>query len=286
MGPSGDEISRRRFLDKTTKTGLLLSTAGSLTALPEARAAEPPAAMPHRYIDHSLCVGCRLCVPLCPMGAIGMASKKASIDSNECSECGTCSRSQICPVDAIEAVKLEWPRELRETFSNPLATHKSTGVGGRGTEGIKTNDSQNRYKRGDLGVFIELGRPVLGARFADVERVVMKFKAHGYDVISHNPIASLVDNQETGALDPEILNEKIISCVVEFLLPDTAANELMAMAQELAGEVESVFNLSIALRADDEGRPRIDEFFSPDVFRLPNGKVNTGMAQHVLQEEA
>jgi len=218
------------------------------------------------------------------MGAMSMSHRKASIDSNECAECGTCSRSKICPVDAIKTVELEWPRVLRETFSNPQAVPKSTGVGGRGTEGIKTNDSQTRYRRGEMGVFVEHDRPVLGARFHDVERVVKKFKSHGYEVIWQNPIAELIDDPKTGALKPEILNEKIISCVVEYLLPDSAADELMTMVQEVAGEVESVFNLSVALRADDAGRTRIGELFGPDVFRLPNGKVNIGMGSNIARE--
>jgi hypothetical protein len=215
------------------------------------------------------------------MEAISLGEETSSIDPNECAECGTCSRAEICPVDAILPVKLEWPRVLRETFSNPLAVHENTGITGRGTEGIKTNDSQNRYKRGGMGVFIEVGRPVLGGRFSDVERIVKKFKSHGYEVIPQNPIASLIDDPETGALKPEILNEKVISCVIEFLLPSDAAEELVATVGELAGEVESVFSLSVALRADEQGEPHFEEIFGSDVFRLPNAKVNLGVSQNV-----
>jgi ferredoxin len=215
------------------------------------------------------------------MGAISFAANKSSIDPNECAECGTCSRAEVCPVEAIQAVRLEWPRTLRETFSNPLAVHETTGITGRGTEGIKSNDSQNRYQRGDIGVFIELGRPVLGARFVDVERVVKKFKSHGYDVIQGNPITELMADQATGVLRSEVLNEKIISCVLEFVIPDTAASELMAMVHELSGEVDSVFSLSVALRADGSGRSNFRDLFGPDVFCLPNAKVNIGLAENI-----
>jgi hypothetical protein len=219
------------------------------------------------------------------MGAISLGDETSSIDPNECTECGTCSREQICPADAIATVKLEWPRVLRETFSNPLAKHETTGITGRGTEGIKTNDGVTRYERGEIGVFIELGRPVLGARFTDVERVVKKFRAHGYEVIRQNPIAELIDDPKTGALKPEILDEKIISCVIELLIPNTAAGELMTMVRELATEVESIFSLSVALRADEEGGSDFEELFGPDVFRLPNGKVNIGAAHDITGEE-
>jgi len=212
MSVSNDEISRRSFLNKTVKMGLVFYTIGPWSAIsprmsrktsqtkPSVKVSETG---PHRYINLSLCIGCGRCVPLCPMEAITLGDETSSIDPNECAECGTCYRAEICPVDAITPVKLEWPRVLRETFSNPLAVHETTGITGRGTEGIKTNDSQNRYKLGEMGVFIEVGRPVLGGRFLDVERIVKKFKAHGYEVIRQNPIAALIGDPKTGALKPE-----------------------------------------------------------------------------------
>lgn len=125
-------------------------------------------APPHRYIDPDACIGCGECVSLCPMGAISL-DEASSIDPDECAECGVCSRSRVCPADAIHQGNLKWPRVLREVFSNPLAEHETTGVQGRETPGIKANDSENRCQRGQIGVFVELGRPVLGARFYDVE---------------------------------------------------------------------------------------------------------------------
>jgi ferredoxin len=292
MSASDDEISRRSFLNKTAKTGLVFYTLGpwyAISPAPSRKTSQAETAGetgPHRFIDQSLCIGCGECVPLCPMEAISLGDETSSIDPNECAECGTCSRAEICPVDAITVVKLEWPRVLRETFSNPLAVHENTGITGRGTEGIKTNDSQNRYKRGDMGVFIEVGRPVFGGRFKDVERIVKTFKVHGYEVIPQNPIASLIDDPKIGALKHDILNEKVISCVIEFLLPVSAASELLAMVGELAGEVESVFSLSVGLRADEQGEAHFEEIFGDDVFHLPNAKVSIGAAQNIGGGEA
>ncbi len=213
------------------------------------------------------------------MEAITLGRDTCSIDPNECSECGTCTRANKCPTDSITSVKLEWPRVIRETFSNPLAVHATTLVTGRGTEGIKTNDSQNRYKRGEIGVFIEVGRPVLGGRFEDVEKIVMAFKEHGYDVIPENPIASFIDDPKTGALKPEILNEKVISCVIEFILPDDAAAVMITMIAALSREVKSVFSLSVALRADRKGRSPFEKLFGTQIYRLPNAKSNIGVVQ-------
>ncbi len=75
-----------------------------------------------------------------------------------------------CPVDAINQQKLEWPRSLRSAFSNPQTEHKSRDMG-RGTEEMKTNEITHRFREGEVGVAVELGRPLVGTSFRDVERV-------------------------------------------------------------------------------------------------------------------
>ncbi len=247
-------------------------------ALPPAAASQQVRA--HRWIDPALCIGCGQCVPLCPMGAINLHGH-SSIDPDECAECGVCSRSGVCPVDAIKPGELAWPRVLRSVFSNPLAEHEATGVPGRGTEGIKTNDSTGRYERGFMGVFIELGRPCLGARFCEAEKVTRKFAKHGYEVVSDNPVAGLVKDPKTGVLDPAVLDEKCISILIEFIIAEADADRLMGILGELGNEVDTVFNVSVALRALPDGVSPLHKVLGPDVSSLPSGKVNIGLASDV-----
>jgi ferredoxin len=51
------------------------------------------------------CIGCKLCVPNCPVGAITMIKGKAVIDSTKCVSCGICidgnGKFRGCPVRAI-----------------------------------------------------------------------------------------------------------------------------------------------------------------------------------------
>lgn len=123
-------------------------------------------------VNESLCVGCNACAPYCPMGCMSLKDGKMTIDQNECVECEICRTIKICPVNALEMPELEWPRSLRNQFSNPTVPHPKTNVPGRGTEEMKTNDVTGRFKRGRVGMAAELGRPGTGAFFVDVEKVM------------------------------------------------------------------------------------------------------------------
>jgi ferredoxin len=51
-------------------------------------------------LDSKRCVGCGMCLLVCPRGVLGLDHKKADIVNRDaCIECGACSRN--CPVDAL-----------------------------------------------------------------------------------------------------------------------------------------------------------------------------------------
>ena len=197
-------------------------------------------------IDPDKCVACGNCLPVCPMGAIYIdpALSRARINADECVECFTCYRGMskehlnpmlvrairrtaqffrfrfdpepdICPTDAIIPEELTWPRVVRRAFSDPQVPHESTGIHGRGTAEVKTNDVTNRVKAGDAGFVIEFGRPGVGARFRDIERVTRALAELGVEFESNNPVTTLMTDPARGVIRPEILNEKILSAIVE-----------------------------------------------------------------------
>ncbi|MFO8079224.1 MAG: electron transfer flavoprotein subunit alpha [Armatimonadota bacterium] len=50
------------------------------------------------YIDKPKCIGCEMCIPACPYGAIDMVDDKAEFNEN-CTSCGACAYA--CPTGAI-----------------------------------------------------------------------------------------------------------------------------------------------------------------------------------------
>jgi len=233
------------------------------------------------YIDQELCKKCLDCQPVCPMGAIVMKEKTVVIDYENCVECGVCLRFGICEEEAIKQVdEIPYPRIIRAVFSDPVQRHETTGVQGRGTEEMKTNDVTGLFQKGKIGFSIELGRPIGGAYLRDLEKVVRKVTSMGVEFAEDNPVVSLIANRTTGALKPEVLGEKVLSAIAEFLVPEEEALDFLGeMKGFLNSELDCVVTMSVISRADEDGA---SEFLQRLKDRgenvYPNGKVNIGMA--------
>lgn len=233
------------------------------------------------YIEKELCKKCLDCRPVCPMGAIVLRNKEVVIEYETCVECGVCRRINICPEGAIKQVDpIPYPRIVRAIFSDPTIRHESTGISGRGTEEMKTNDVTNNFVEGKIGFSIELGRPGVGAYLIDLEKVVKELKRRKVDFAKDNPVMDLIVNQETGALRPEILNEKVLSAIAEFIIDKDRALDFIAdMKAFLNRELDSVATMSVISRADSQGDCRFMEHLKTAGHDLyPNGKVNIGLA--------
>lgn len=235
------------------------------------------------------CIGCEACVPYCPMGAISMdeAEGIAKIDQDECVECGVCLRAEICPVDAFVEEIHEWPRSVRTAFSNPLIVHKETRVPGRGTEEAKTTDVTGRFRRGLVGITAEMGRPGVGVRFYDVEKVAQAMAKTGVEFADDNPVTHLMVDKSTGKLNDEVLNEKACSAMIESITKVENIPAVIKALREAAAQIESVFTLTISTKLEADGSALCDKPLKElDVPVYINGKVNVGLGRPLFKEES
>jgi hypothetical protein len=173
---------------------------------------------------------------------------KSVVDQDICYECGNCLRVEVCPVDAIhESPQVyDYPRALRKYFSDPCATHAVTGIEGRGTEESKTNDVTNRCGPGQVGIAIEVGRPTLGMGLADIQRITRALARKGITEIEpHNPIHSMIANPATGDLKQEMMNERVLSAIIELQVKRDRLRDVLQTVKSVAAEVESVFTLDV-----------------------------------------
>jgi Pyruvate/2-oxoacid:ferredoxin oxidoreductase delta subunit len=238
-------------------------------------------------IDQGKCLGCKLCVDYCPMGAIHLfpdgkspKKKKARIDEEECVECGVCFRAEVCKPQAIYLPELTWPRVVRQAFSDPMVEHKQTGVPGRGTEEMKTNEVTGRFKRGSYGMAVEVGRPGVGARLEDLEKIAMTLAKIGVVFEPKNPVTFLFEDVKTGKLKPELKEEKVLSAIIEFELKPGQLKEVLQKLKELSGKIDSVFSLDLICFPEEEEKGPALKIVKEMGFPVyPNGKVNLGLGR-------
>jgi ferredoxin len=261
-------------------------------------------------IDEKKCVACGNCVPVCPMGAIYIDPVKgrATVNQDECVECYTCFRGMskehlnpvmvrtirrigswvrwrfdpepdVCPTDAIAEQELTWPRIVRRAFSDPVVPHESTGVHGRGTEEVKTNDVTHRVGIGDAGFTVEFGRPTIGVRFWQIQEMTRALAQMSITFEKRNPVTSLMADTSTGDIRQDILKEKILSAIVEFKTSLENVPAILRKIKEVAKQLDTVVAVGVSARCDEQGENELEEILRKEGFEFNRGKTNLGLGR-------
>jgi ferredoxin len=262
-------------------------------------------------ISHGRCVGCGNCTYVCPVGAIYVdpATGRATVDLDECVECYSCFNGMsqehlnpvmvrslrrlfklfrlrfdpepdVCPTAAFEPEELTWPRTVRRAFSDPRVPHESTGIAGRGTEEVKTNDVTGRVQLGEAGFTVDLGRPDVGVRFHEIEVLTRSLAKAGVVFERKNPVTSLMSNVASGVFREDILEEKVLSAIVEFTVPVQRIEEVVRTIWDVEKQIETVIALGVGTRCDEDGDERL---VAPVLERLgyslERAKTNLGLGR-------
>lgn len=262
-------------------------------------------------INPQKCVACGNCTYVCPMGAIYIDPLlgRATIDRDECVECYACFNGlsqehmnpvfvrtlrrvfkiarlrfdpepDVCPTAAFEPDALEWPRVVRRAFSDPRVPHESTGVHGRGTEEVKTNDVSGRVKAGEVGFTIEFGRPGVGVWMRDIQKMCHALAQAGVAFEKKNPVTSLMSDVATGTIREDILNEKLLSAIVEIKVPVSRAEEIVRLVWVVEKRIDTVIALGVGARCDENGE---EDAVAPVLenlgYKLERAKTNIGLGR-------
>src|SRR5438105_39217 len=262
-------------------------------------------------ISTDRCVACGNCTYVCPMGAIYIdpVIKRATINRDECVECYSCYHGMsqehlnptmvrsirkvfqwmrvrfdpepdVCPTAAFEPDELSWPRMVRRAFSDPRVPHESTGIEGRGTEEVKTNDVSGRVKVGEVGFTIEFGRPGVGVWFSDIQKMAWAMAKAGVSFEKKNPVTSLMTDVSTGTLREDILGEKVMSAILEIKVTVDRTEEIIRLVKEVESQVDTVIALGVGARCDENGDENVVAPILERLgYNLARAKTNIGLGK-------
>ncbi len=232
-------------------------------------------------VDREKCVGCGQCVPYCPCIAIHMdEKKKAVIDLERCYECGICLLVGSCKFDALVYQEMSGPRLTRYYYNNVLVKNPVTGMTGRGTAEMKTNELTNKYAADEVGFGIELGRPDVGANFRDVQLITMALAGIGIKFDAGAPTTLEMEDPSLGTFPEAILDERIICSIVEFKAKTTMLPRIIDVLRKVEQKIDTVFSVDMVSRAQVDGSlPNVDIVKSLGVTVRPNAKTTVGLGR-------
>jgi hypothetical protein len=186
----------------------------------------------------------------------------------------------VCPTAAFVTEELSWPRIVRRVFSDPLVEHTSTGIHGRGTEEVKTNDVAYRVGVGEAGYVIEMGRPGVGVRFHHIQTMTMALAGLAVEFEKKNPITHLMTDTAKGTLKQDLLGEKILSAIVETKTSIDRVPRVLETIFDVAKRMETVVAVGLSTRCGDAGE---DELLAPILadlgFTSHRAKTNMGLGR-------
>lgn len=266
-------------------------------------------------IDKKICVGCGNCHAICTMGAIYLDEDgKSVVNQDECVECNTCYRVcrnegywpwlvrsirkvlsifqlgylaevDVCPTGALTPSQLEWPRSVRALFSDPTTVHPGTGVPGRGTDEIKTNDVTGRLRKGEAGLVVEIGRPGIGAFFRDIEKVSMALAELKPHFEKDNPVTQFMADPQTGKIQGDILNEKVLSAIIEMKIELERIPAFLHALEKIQATVDTVISAGVASKCLPDGTIPHEKWVREAGYFLSfNGKTNIGLGRPLFND--
>lgn len=125
-----------------------------------------------------------------------------------------------------------------------------------------------------------MGRPGVGTSFKDVEKVAMAMAKKGVEFEPQNPATVLMEDKRTGKFKPEVLNERSLSAIIEFIVKEDQFLKIIETIKEVSKKIDTVFTVgAISKIGENNNIPLKDIMDKNKIFYRINGKVNIGLGK-------
>jgi hypothetical protein len=149
---------------------------------------------------------------------------------------------------------------------------------------MKTNEVTRRFVMGQVGVAVKMGRPGIGTSFRDIDRLTQAMACHGVEFEPNTPVTGLMTDPGRGILREDVLNERVLSAIIEFKLPAEKLAVILLLFHDLAYECKvhpkTISSLSLNRRGiNANAKKRPDAHFLANAEHRPDFKFSGGDRQ-------
>ena len=105
------------------------------------------------------------------------------------------------------------------------------------------------------------------------------------EVEKNNPVFLLLKDEKSGTMKPEVLNEKVLSAILEFKIKEEQLEDVVKTLQPVLAEVDTVVSWGLAARfAEDGTLPVRSKLLEIGLPARSNAKINMGLGRPIIEE--
>src|SRR5262249_523039 len=116
----------------------------------------------------------------------------------------------------------------------------------------------------------------------DIEKMTQALAEIGIQFEAKNPVTHMMTDQKTGKLRDDILNEKILSAIVEFKTSIENVPAVLHRIEEVSGTLDTIVAVGVSTRGEEKGDRVVEEVLLDEGFAFVRGKTNLGMGRRLL----
>jgi hypothetical protein len=120
----------------------------------------------------------------------------------------------------------------------------------------------------------------VGVWLRDIQQMCWALADAGVAFETKNPITSLMSDVSTGTLREDILNEKLMSAIVEIKVPVERAEEIIRLVWDVEKRVDTVVALGVGTRCGPGGEENVVAPILEKLgYKLDRAKTNIGLGR-------
>jgi len=127
---------------------------------------------------------------------------------------------------------------------------------------------------------VEFGRPGVGVYFKEVDRVNRALSKMSVEFQPENPLTVLMPDVKTGELREDVLNEKVMSCILEFETDIVEMPDILNAIEDESKQLDTVVALGVAVRCDSNGDDTVRAQLTSMGYEAWRAKINIGLGRH------